>query len=279
MNNYTTMWSSATPGFIIFLIDQSASMQEEFTADKNKAEFTASVINETINDLILQCSSGNMVKDRLFVSLIGYGGKGGTSVDDIRSGYISSFAESPLRFEAVKKNIPDGDGGFIEIEEEVPIFIEPTCPENGLTPMAEAFEFAKQLVTAWIEKKPKNPAPVIINISDGFPFTGKDDDDEDIRNTTNKAYEIMSMHMDDGNPLVFNIHLGIGKECRFEESSLELPDENAKFLFSISSKVPRAYKEVGRRYDFDIRPNSRGFISNASADSFIKFISFGSSSK
>lgn len=279
MSNYSTLWSSATPGLIIFLIDQSASMREEFFGDKNKAEFTASVINETINDLILQCSSGNIVKDRLFVSLIGYGGKGGVSVDDVRSGYIGAFADNPLRFEKIKKNIPDGEGGFIEIEEEMPIFIEPTCPENGLTPMAEAFEFARQLVAAWMDKKPNNPAPVIINISDGFPFTGKDDEEEDIRNTTSKVFEIMSMQMNDGNPLIFNVHLGIGQECRFEESSLELPDENAKFLFSISSKVPRAYKEVGRRYDFDIKPNSRGFISNASADSFIKFISFGSSSK
>ena len=148
MSNYSTLWSSATPGLIIFLIDQSASMREEFFGDKNKAEFTASVINETINDLILQCSSGNIVKDRLFVSLIGYGGKGGVSVDDVRSGYIGAFADNPLRFEKIKKNIPDGEGGFIEVEEEMPIFIEPTCPENGLTPMAEAFEFARQLVAA-----------------------------------------------------------------------------------------------------------------------------------
>ncbi len=279
MTNYNTLWSSATPGLIIFLIDQSASMQEEFIDGKNKAEFTASVINETINDLILQCSSGNMVKDRLFVSLIGYGGKGGNSVDDVRSGYIGSFADNPLRFETVIKKISDGEGGFVEIEEEIPIFIEPTCPENGLTPMAEAFEFAQRLIATWMDKKPENPAPVVINISDGFPFTGNDDEEEEIRRTASKAYEIMSMQMNDGNPLVFNIHLGIGLECRFEESSIELPDENAKFLFSISSKVPRAYKEVGKRYDFDIRPNSRGFISNASPDSFIKFISFGSSSK
>ncbi len=279
MTNYNTLWSSATPGLIIFLIDQSASMQEEFINGKNKAEFTAAVINETINDLILQCSSGNVVKDCLFFSLIGYGGKGGNSDDDVRSGYIGSFADNPLRFETVTKKISDGEGNFIEIEEEIPIFIEPTCPENGLTPMAEAFEFAQRLIAAWMEKKPDNPAPVVINISDGFPFTGNDDEEEEIRRTASKAYEIMSMQMNDGNPLVFNIHLGIGLECRFEESSLELPDENARFLFSISSKVPRAYKEVGKRYDFDIRPNSRGFISNASPDSFIKFISFGSSSK
>lgn len=279
MSDYSTLWSSATPGYIIILIDQSASMREEFVDNKNKAEFTASVINDTINDLILQCSSGNMVKDRLFVSLIGYGGKGGTSVDDVRSGYIGSFADNPLRFEVIKKNIPDGYGDFIEIEEEVPIFIEPTCPENGLTPMAEAFDFAKQLVEAWVSKKPNNPAPVIINISDGYPFTGRGNEDKDMHNTINNAYEIMSIKTNDGNPLIFNVHLGIGQECSFESEPENLPDEDAKLLFSISSEVPEVYKEVGKRYGFDIKPNSRGFISNASPDSFIKFISFGSSSK
>lgn len=66
---------------------------------KNKAEFTSLVINRTINDLIFTNSAGDKIKDRVFISLIGYGGKGGNSVDDIRSDYLSAFADSPLRIE------------------------------------------------------------------------------------------------------------------------------------------------------------------------------------
>ena len=90
MNN-SKQWSSATPGYIIFLVDQSGSMGEDYTGGKNKAEFTALVINRTINDLIFTNSAGDKIKDRVFISIIGYGGQGGNSVDDIRSDYLSAF--------------------------------------------------------------------------------------------------------------------------------------------------------------------------------------------
>jgi hypothetical protein len=115
MNN-SKQWSSATPGYIIFLVDQSGSMGEDYTGGKNKAEFTALVINRTINDLIFTNSAGDKIKDRVFISIIGYGGQGGNSVDDIRSDYLSAFADSPLRTEKVKKKVSDGAGGLVEIE-------------------------------------------------------------------------------------------------------------------------------------------------------------------
>ena len=171
MSNNSKQWSSATPGYIIFLVDQSGSMGEDYTGGKNKAEFTALVINRTINELIFTNSAGDKIKERVFISIIGYGGKGGNSVDDIRSDYLSAFADSPLRVEKIKKKVSDGAGGLVEIEEEMAMYVEPTCPRNGLTPMAEALDFAKQLIEGWITKKPDNPAPVIINVSDGMPYT------------------------------------------------------------------------------------------------------------
>ena len=105
MSNNSKQWSSATPGYIIFLVDQSGSMKESYTEGKNKAEFTALVINNTINEVVMSCMDGDKIKDRVFISLIGYGGSGGNSVDDIRSDYISSFGNSPIRLEKVRKKI------------------------------------------------------------------------------------------------------------------------------------------------------------------------------
>jgi hypothetical protein len=45
-------WSSKTPGYIIFLVDQSGSMSETYPEKRNKAAFTAMVINRTISELI-----------------------------------------------------------------------------------------------------------------------------------------------------------------------------------------------------------------------------------
>src|SRR5688572_9890749 len=108
-------WSSATPGYIIFLVDQSGSMAENYTGGRDKAEYTALVINRTINELVYTNAAGEKIKDRVFISLIGYGGKGGNSVDNLRSDYLSKFADVPLRIEKIKKKVPDEAGGLVEI--------------------------------------------------------------------------------------------------------------------------------------------------------------------
>jgi len=274
-NSNSKQWSSATPGYIIFLIDQSGSMQETCIENKNKAEFTALVINRTINELIFTNMDGDNVKDRVFISLIGYGGKGGNSVDDIRSDYISSFADQPIRIDYLKKKVSDGAGGLVEIDDEMPIFIEPVS--NGLTPMGDAFAFAKLLIEGWLQKKPENPAPVIINVSDGLPFGGALEDQKS--KSLYVAGEIMTINTNDGNPLIFNIHIGNGntKEYAFIDNENEITDDQSKFLFKISSKIPEAYKIAALKHDFTVKEDSRGFVSNAQPETLIRFINFGSS--
>lgn len=278
MSNNSKQWSSANPGYIIFLIDQSGSMGEDYTGGKNKAEFTSLVINRTINNLIFTNSAGDKIKDRVFISLIGYGGKGGNSVDDIRSDYLSAFADSPLRIEKIKKKVSDGAGGLVEIEEEMAMYVEPTCPRNGLTPMAEAFDFAKQLIEGWISKKPDNSAPVIINVSDGMPYTGSNSID-DIEKTISTANSIMNINTGDGNPIIFNVHLGQApfNETKFSTSENEIADNEGKLLFKISTKIPETYREAARKHEFVTDVDSRGFVSNAGPETLINFINFGSS--
>jgi uncharacterized protein YegL len=264
-------WSSSTPGYIIFLVDQSGSMNEPCSQNETKAKFTAVVINRTINELILINSAGNKVKDRVFISIIGYGGSGGTSIDEIRSDYLSKFADNPIRIESGKQKVPDGNGGLIEIDVQNPIFIEPVA--TGLTPMGSAFETVKNLIEKWIQEKPNNPAPVIINISDGMPCP-----DEEEQKSKTIAQEIMMLSCTDGHPLIFNAHIGDSiNKCLCSVSENELPDEQAKFLFTISSKIPDSYKEAAKKQELDVKDNSRGFVSNADPETFIKFINFGSS--
>ena len=275
----TKQWSSATPGYIIFLVDQSGSMKENYRDGKTKAEYTALVINRTINTLIFTNAAGEKIKDRVFISLIGYGGKGGNSVDDLRSDYLSKFADVPLRIEKIKKKVPDGAGGLVEVEEEMPIFLEPIA--NGLTPMGDALSFAKQLIEGWIQKKPDNPAPIIINVSDGMPYNGNQSTPtEEMDKTITAANNIMAITTNDGNPLIFNAHIGegIGKKIELAENESELGgDEMAQILFKISSKVPDAYKAAAIKQELNVKDSSKGFVSNADPETLIKFINFGSS--
>lgn len=276
MNNNSKQWSSATPGYIVFLVDQSGSMSEIYPEKENKANFTALVINRTINELININAAGEKIKDRVFISIIGYGGNGGDSVDEIRSDYLSQFAEKPLRIENAKQKVSDGNGGLIEIDVQNPIFIEPVA--NGLTPMGNALGFTKKLIEGWLSKKPDNPAPVVINISDGLPFDSRQDLKIAESDAINEAIAIMNLSCQDGNPLIFNAHLGNSPlKCICSASESELPDEQAKFLFRISSEIPESYKEAAQKQELSIQSNSKGFVSNADPDTFIKFINFGSS--
>jgi len=275
VNGNTKQWSSATPGYIIFLVDQSGSMDEGYPECKNKANFTALVINRTINELININMDGDAVKDRVFITLIGYGGKGANSVDEIKSAILSDFANNPLRIENKKQKVSDGNGGLIEIDVQNPIFIEPLA--NGYTPMGKALGLAKEKINIWMSKHPAYPAPVIINISDGLPYDGKSTEKSELE-AIEAAKEIMMLSYEDGNPIIFNAHIGDSKEtCICSAFESELPDEQAKFLFKISSKIPNSYKDAANKQELNIKPDSKGFVSNADPETFIKFINFGSS--
>jgi hypothetical protein len=244
-------------------------MGESYPEKGNKANFTAMVINRTITELININMNGDTVKDRVFISIIGYGNP---TVNEIRSDYLSRYAESPLRIESGKQKVSDGNGGLIEIDVQNPIFVEPVA--NELTPMGSALQFAKKLVEGWMLKKADNPAPVIINISDGLPCP-----EEEEKKSITIAKEIMTLSCSDGNPLIFNAHIGNEStkySCNESESELG-GDEQAKFLFAISSKIPDSYKAAAQKQELAVKEHSRGFVSNADPETFIKFINFGSS--
>jgi len=276
VNGNTKQWSSATPGYIIFLIDQSGSMKETYPVNGNKANFTAMVINRTINELININMDGAVVKDRVYITLIGYGVEDKNPVKELKTAKLSEYANNPLRIENKKQKVSDGNGGLVEIEVKNPIFIEPLA--YGWTPMGEALALAKQKIKEWLNQHPEYPAPVVINISDGLPNDGINSSKKSEDAAIQAAREIMTLSCEDGQPILFNAHIGDSKEkCICSASESELPDEQAKFLFKISSIIPDSYKDAAKKQDLNIKLNSKGFVSNAAPETFINFINFGSS--
>ena len=89
----------------------------------------------------------------------------------------------------------------------------------------------------------------------------------------------MEFSTKDGNPLIFNAHIGDGlKKSEFPEKEDELMgDEMAQILFKISSMVPVSYRAAAQKQGLEVRENSKGFVSNADPETLIKFINFGSS--
>lgn len=267
-------WSSATPGLLVILIDQSGSMLQSYEGGETRTVFATKVINRVINDIIENNFNGDKPKNRCFISVIGYNHE----VKELCSGYLTDLYENPIRVESVKKKIHDGAGGLIEIETKMPIWVDPIT-EDGATNMKGAFLMAKQLVEKWIEDKPQNPAPVIINISDGVPYYDGRNVEECMQETIQVAKEIKNLSNADGNVLLFNAEISSGKfpiKYPNDKAEVSFAGKEAEFLFEITSIIPDGFEGAAIKYKLPIKENSRGCIFNADGENLIKLIDFGS---
>ncbi len=265
-------WSSATPGFLIILIDQSGSMLSPYSGNESRTVFASKVINRVINEIIQK----NFTKNLCFISVIGYN----HNVKELCSGYLTDLYNNPLRIETIKKKISDGAGGLVEQEIKMPIWIEPIT-QDGATNMKGAFLMAKQLVEKWMQDKPQNPAPVIINISDGIPYYEGKDPHICMQETIQVAKDIMNLSCEDGNVLIFNAHIDNNGnqtvKCPSEKDEVKEAGEGAEFLFEITSVIPEGYKDAASKNDLTIKDGAHGCIFAANEIDLINLINFGSS--
>lgn len=267
-------WSSATPGLLIILIDQSGSMLSSCPGDPNhnKTEFASLAVNNVIDNIIQSNFSGEAPKNRCFIAAIGYN----HNVKEICSGWLKDLFENPIRWESLTKKVLDGTGGLIDQEVKKPVWVEPIT-EDGATNMLGAFDMAKQLCKAWIDENPDRPAPVIINISDGMPYYNRQGVEFCMKETADFVNGIKQLQNNDGNVLVFNALIGNDtKPVEFPTSKDELQSKEAQFLFDITSEVPESYHAGAAKSGFDVKPNARGCVFNADAIGLVKLIQFGS---
>ena len=268
-------WSSATPGLLIILVDQSGSMMQEYVDGDSRTVFSAKVINRVINTIIKKNFNKDKPKNRCFISVIGYG----YEVKELCSGFLEDLYNNPLKVERRSQKISDGNGGLVETEVNQPIWVEPIT-EDVWTNMRDGFKMAKQLVEDWIADKPECPAPVIINISDGVPYYDHQDNAKCMRETMEVAKEIMNISNNDGHVLIFNAEIGDGGHkiiTPSSESEVAVSGAPAQFLFEISSVIPEGYKAAAAKNELSIKEGSKGCIFNADAVELIKLIDFGSS--
>ena len=272
MANNEKQWSSATPGLLIILLDQSGSMMEPYEGGKNRTEFASLVVNKVIDNIIQKNFDGDAPKNRCFISVIGYG----NGVKELCSGWLKDLDEAPIRYEVLKKKTPDGTGGLVDVEVKQPVWVEPIT-RNEATNMLGAFEMAKDLANQWINDNPEFPAPVIINISDGVPYYDSRDPRTCMRETTALAQEIMNMSNADGNVLIFNAQIDSVPTVKYPTSKSELTDEAGQFLFDITSVMPDSYKSAASKNELPVKDGSKLCVFGADGVDLIQLIDFGSS--
>lgn len=145
-------WSSATPGLLIILLDQSGSMLSDYEGT-TRTSFASLAVNKVIDNIIQKNFDGDAPKNRCFISVIGYN----HNVKELCSGWLKELDENPLRYETLKKKKTDGAGGICEIEVKQPVWVEPIT-QDGATNMLGALNLAKDLARQWINDNPDGPA-------------------------------------------------------------------------------------------------------------------------
>lgn len=283
---YSAEISRTAPTAFVFLLDQSASMQEPFGGAKqrgdaapSKARVLADVVNRLLQNLILRCAKEDGVRDYFSVGVIGYGERvqpliqpatsEGDADSDVASGLapsldlvpISHLAERPLRLEERAKTVAGA-----ERRVKVPIWFDPHA-KNG-TPMCQALDLAAQMLRRWIDAHPSSYPPLVVNVTDGEATDG---------DPLRYAQTLRQYGTADGEVLLFNVHLSSSEESAVElpDQPTGLPDEHAERLYQMSSRLPFTMRAAAEQEGYSVNLDTRGFLFNADPAALVRLLEIG----
>jgi hypothetical protein len=272
---YQAEISRENPTCLLFVIDQSGSMDEITEAGRSKAAFVADVLNKTLYTLVTSCSKSDGVRNYFDVGVIAYAGS------QVGSGFggdlagtivhpIQAISEHTLRVEERKKKVDDGAGGVIELKTKFPVWFDPK--NEGGTPMRAALSKTIETVSNWCEQHPGSYPPTILHVTDGQSTDGAPEEMADgLRRIATK----------DGQALLFNLHVntGSGQEVVFPTAENDLDDEYSRMLFRMSSPLPAHLAKFAGDKGYSIAEGSRGFIFNGDPQCVVDFFEIGTRPK
>lgn len=267
---YTAQITRNTPTAFIFLIDQSVSMQNYTTLygeEMPMAEAVARIVNHQLNELVLRCVKGSETRDYYDIAIIGYGENAYSGWKGELEGrdFVkpSELKEHPYKKITTKKETRTRKGvKVVEIEEVQWIEAEAT---QGWTRVHHAFEKAKGLLDEWMEKHHDKDCypPTIINITDG-EFNGATKE-----YVLQQANELKSMFTNDGNVILFNIHISANKAvcvtCPASKDEVSF-SSLATTMYEMSSLLPMRYSDRIADLRGDGTPNNRYRAMSINAD-------------
>jgi len=268
---YSAEISRDNPTCLLFVIDQSGSMDEKMATGKSKAAFVSDVLNRTIYTLITNCTKSDGVRNYFDIGVISYGGNSigpglGGQLSHAIVHPITEIANSPLRVENRTRQEDDGAGGILERKIKFPVWFEPTS--SGETPMCAALKKAAETLVQWADAHPHCYPPTVLHVTDG---ASSDGDPESI------AAALMQIATNDGETLLFNLHISHQQNemAQFPQSEAPLPDAYAKLLFRMSSILPSHVAKVAIEKGYSLSESARGFMFNADPKNVADFFDIG----
>jgi hypothetical protein len=270
---YSAEISRVNPSCFLFLIDRSGSMADPFGGGgggKSKADSVADAINRLLQNLVIKCAKSEGVRDYYEVGVLGYGAEIGPAFSGPLAGRelvpISEVANQPARVEERTRKVDDGAGGLVDQTVKFPIWFDPVA--NGATPMCGVLDRAHQIMSGWVSQHAASYPPIVIHITDGESTDG---------DPLPHAEKLKMLATDDGNLLLFNIHLSqaASQPVLFPESADGLPDPYAQQLFQMSSVLPTRLREAAQNEGYAVGAQPRGFGFNADLVELIRFLDIG----
>lgn len=272
---YTANISRSNPACIVFLVDQSASMDDPIgdpsgrEIPRRKCDVVADVLNSMLYELCLRSAKAHGAEDYFEIAVTGYGDHVASAFGGELAGRdlvpISEIGRAPLRVEEQMRS----DGGDAMHPVKRPVWVESRA--EGGTRMNLALQLARSFIDRFLRLHPDCYPPLIINMTDGEPTDG---------DPSALVEELQSCQSTDGATLVFNLHLGsmAAEPSLFPDDELRLPDRRARDLFRLSSVLPAPMRALAIGSGINVTDRSRGFAYNADLISVARFLDIGTRS-
>ena len=280
-NAYTARITREHPSAFIFLVDHSLSMRNITTLNGERmtlSEAVARIVNNQIDELVERCVRASETRHYFDIAVVGYG-------EEAYSGWNGALAgrgfvtPEEIRFNEYKKIKVKEQvrtrAGVKEIEVEKKQWME-ARHDGHWTHMDKAFKHAEGLLDDWLSRHQTQDCypPIVINITDGEYNGASRDEMQQLAN------QLKSKFTNDGNVLLFNIHIVSGEmeAVLFPATIGEMRGNGyGESLFEMSSLLPLNYNEQIRMLfhdrDQDIRYRAMGV--NAGMEQLVKMMKIG----
>lgn len=233
---YSQPITPATPGCVLFLLDQSFSTAERPPgAAPAPIHAAVAALNRALADLVQWCGQGGQVQPSFDVGVLGY------TTDAAGHLALVPLLRAPLGGRELS--------GVADLAAHPTQLTAPPPVAQLGTPTCAALRRCREIAAAWAAAHPDSFPPVVVHLSDGEATDG---------DPGPAAEELKSVATRDGGLLLLSCRLSVaGGRVLLPADERELPDEPGRALFRASSPPPPPARQILGGRGVAVRPGAR----------------------